>query len=156
MPLDVTNFGYVSILIDEPDLDNSAATKVGGASCVWGYATSSMNPNDVVIHDTSADLSYTTTTSASATTVAGFYIAKLNPGRQWDFSNAAASGDTILVLKAGRVKATASTSISRGARVGTSTTAGAVVTTTTQDASAGRAVTAATTAGDVIYIDCPL
>ena|SRR6185369_619877 len=156
MPLDVTNFGYVSILIDEPDLDNTAPIKVGGASCVWGYATSAMSPGNVVIHDTSADLSYTTTTSASATTVAGFYIAKLNPGLQWDFSNAAASGDKILVLKSGRVAAIASTAISRGARVGTSTTAGQVVTTTTQDASAGRAVTAATTQGDTIYVDVPL
>lgn len=155
MPLNATGFGYTSILWDNADLDNSTQTKVGGAACVWGYATSAMSPGDIVIHDTSADYSYTTTTSANQTTVAGYYVAKLNPGLQWDFQSTAASGDTVLILKSGRVKATASTSVSRGATVGTSTTAGAVVTTTTQDAAYGRAVTAASTAGDAIYIDVP-
>jgi hypothetical protein len=112
-----------------------------------------MSPGAVVIVDTSADYSYTTTASANATTVAGFYVAKMNPGQQWDFESAAASGDKILIVKCGRVKAIASAAISRGARVGTSTTAGQVVTTTTQDASAGRAVTAATLQADYIYVD---
>ncbi len=154
MPLNATGLGYISILWDEPDVQNSTNTKVGG-NCVWGYATSAMSPGNVVIHDTSADYSYTTSASANATTVAGFYVATASPDGGWDFQSAAASGDKILVLKEGRVAATASTSITRGARVGTSTTAGAVVTTTTQDASVGKAVTAATTAGDTIYIDVP-
>ena len=153
MPTDATDFGWVSILRDEPDVQNSTNIKVGGASCIWGYATSAMAVGDVVVVDTTADYSYTTTTSANATTVAGFVVASLNPGLDWDFVSAIASGAKILIVKCGRVAATASTAISRGARVGTSTTAGAVVTTTTQDASAGRAVTAATDAGDTIYVD---
>lgn len=152
---DATDFGYVSILRDNADLENQTNTKVGGAACVWGYATSAMSPGYVVIHDTSADYSYTTTTSADATTIAGYMVAVMNPNNQWDFNSAAASGDKVLIVKSGRVKAVASTSISRGARVGTSTTAGQVVTTTTQDASYGRAVTAATTQGDAIYVDIP-
>lgn len=153
MPLDATDFGYVSILRDEPSPGDSTNVKVGGASCVWGYATSSMNPGDIVIVDTAADYSYKTTTSASQTTVAGFVVAHLEPGMKWNFSGAIVSGDKILVVKAGRVAAKASTAISRGALVGTSTTAGYVVTTTTQDAGAGRAVTAASTLGDTIYVD---
>ncbi len=154
MPLDATGFGYVTILWDEPDVQNSTNFKVGG-NCVWGYATSAIPLGGVVIHDTAADYSYKTTTSASQTTVGGYYVAKLNPGQQWDFQSDAASGDTILVLKEGRVKTIASTSILRGARIGTSTTVGQVVTTTTQDANAGTAVTAATTQGDAIYVDVP-
>ncbi len=155
MPTDATDFGWVSILRDEPDVQNSTNIKVGGASCVWGYATSTMSPGNVVVTDTSADYSYATTTSADAVTVAGFVVASMNPslGQDWDFVSTIASGSKILIVKCGRVAAVASTSITRGARVGTSTTAGAVVTTTTQDAAAGKAVTAATLAGDVIYVD---
>lgn len=152
---DATDFGYVSILRDNGDLENSTNTKVGGASCVWGYATSAMSPGAIVIHDTAADFSYTTTASANSTGVAGYYVAKMNPGLQWDFNSAAVVGDTVLIVKAGRVKATASAAIVRGARVGTSTTAGSVVTTTTQDANGGKAATAATLAGDAIYVDIP-
>ena len=153
MATDATDFGWVSILRDEPDVQNSTNIKVGGASCIWGFATSTMSPGNVVIVDTGADYSYTTTTSANATTVAGFVVASMNPGQDWDFVSTIASGAKILIVKCGRVAAVASTSITRGARVGTSTTAGAVVTTTTQDASAGRAVTGASLAGDVIYVD---
>ncbi len=153
MATDATDFGWVSILRDEPDVQNSTNIKVGGASCIWGFATSTMSPGNIVIVDTAADFSYTTTTSANATTRAGFVVAGMNPGQDWDFVSAIAVGQKILICKGGRVAAVASTSITRGARVGTSTTAGAVVTTTTQDAAAGRAVTGASLAGDVVYVD---
>jgi hypothetical protein len=156
MPFDATDFGYVSILRDNADLDNSTNTKVGGASCIWGFATTTMNMGDAVVIDTTADFSYATTTSASATSGAGFVVAHTNVllgPNQWDFQTAAAIGDRILIVKSGRVAATASAAIVRGARVGTSTTAGRVVTTTTQDAALGKAVSASTLAGDTIYID---
>lgn len=153
MPIDATDFGYVSMLRDEPDVSNLTYLKIGGY-CVHGLATSAMNPGDVVIVDSAADDSYKTTTSANATTVAGYVIAGLGTtlGMQWDYDSAIVSGQRILILVKGVVLATASAAITRGARVGTSTTAGQVVTTTTQDAAKGLALQTATTAGDRIRV----
>lgn len=152
MPLDATDFGYVSMLRDEPSPGDYVRYKVGGY-CVVGTATSAMNPNDAVIVDSGADDSYKTTTSANSTAGAGYVVASIaTSGEQWDFSSAIANGSKILVLVKGVVLGTASTAITRGARVGTSTTAGRVVTTTTQDASLGIALQTATTAGNQIRI----
>ena len=154
MALDATDFGYVSMLRDEPSPGDSTYVKVGGY-CVTGLATSAMTPGNVVIVDTATAGSYKTTTSANATTIAGFVVAGLGTtgaSMQWDFVSTIASGQRILILVKGVVSAFASTAISIGARVGTSTTAGAVVTTTTQDASRGLALEAATTAGDRIRV----
>lgn len=152
-----TAFGDVSIMWDNPDPGNQTNTKVGGAACVFGVATTTMSPGMVVIHDSSTNYGYATTASANSTAGAGYFVASLRNGSggTWDYDSTAAIGDVVLIRKCGRVKAIASTAISRGARVGTSTTAGQVVTTTTQDASMGRAVTAATTQGDAIYVDIP-
>lgn len=154
MPIDATDFGYVSMLRDEPDLKNGTYLKIGGY-CVTGVSTSAMTPGNVVIVDSAADDSYKTTTSANATTIAGYVVAGLGTtggGMQWDYVTAITSGQRILILVKGVVRGFASAAITRGARVGTSTTAGAVVTTTTQDASKGLALNTATTAGDRIRI----
>lgn len=157
MAIDATDFGYVSTLRDEPDdLAAQTSVKVGGYCYSKGLASSAMNPGDIIVVDTATANSFKTTTSANATTVAGYVVAGLGTGlgagMQWDYVSAIASGQQILILLKGVVKATASTSISIGARVGTSTTAGRVVTTTTQDASKGLAISAATTAGDTVYV----
>jgi uncharacterized protein DUF2190 len=153
MPIDATAFGYVSTLWDQPSPADSTNIKVGGY-CVWGTATSTMNPNDIVIADSAADDSYKTTTSANSTSVVGYVVAGWGSvtGGGWDYSSAIASGQKILVLVKGVVLATASAAITRGARVGTSTTAGRVVTTTTQDASKGIALQTASAAGDQIRV----
>jgi len=148
-----TAFGYVSNLWDEPlDLSAGTSEKAGGY-CIWGTASSAMTPGNVVIVDSSADLSFKTTTSANSTARPCYVIAgQSSIVNEWDYSSAIASGAKILVLIKGVVLATASAAILRGARVGTSTTAGQVVTTTTQDASAGVAMTAASAQGDQIYV----
>jgi|ERR1044071_8279086 hypothetical protein len=152
MPLDATDFGYVSILRDEPSPGDQTNVKVGGY-CVVGSATSAMTPGDIVIADSSADDSYKTTTSANSTAVVGYVVAGATyTTAQWDFVSTISSGEKILVLIKGVVLATASAAITRGARVGTSTTAGQVVTTTTQDASRGIALQTATTQGDRIRV----
>lgn len=152
MPLDATDFGYVSMLRDEPSPGDYVRYKVGGY-CVVGTATSAMNPGDAVIVDSGADDSYKTTTSANSTSRGGFVVAGIGAaGQQWDFASAIANGSKILVLVKGVVLGTASAAITRGARVGTSTTAGQVVTTTTQDASFGVALQTATTQGNQIRI----
>lgn len=152
--IDATDFGYVSMLRDEPSAGDQTYVKVGGY-CVTGIATSAMTPGNVVIVDSAADDSYKTTTSASSTSVAGYVVAGLGTtggGMQWDYDSTIASGQRILILVKGVVSAFASAAITRGARVGTSTTAGAVVTTTTQDAAKGIALQTATTAGDRIRV----
>lgn len=155
MPIDATDFGYVSMLRDEPSPGDNTYLKIGGY-CVTGVATSTMTPGNVVIVDSSADDSYKTTTSANSTSVAGFVVAGLGAqgtaGMQWDYVSSIAIGQRILILVKGVVLATASAAISRGARVGTSTTAGQVATTTTQDASKGVALQTASTAGSTIRV----
>lgn len=158
MPFGPTAFGDVSIMWDNPERGGAQTnTKTGGAACVFGVATTVMSPGMIVIHDANTDYGYATTASANSTAGAGYFVATLRNGSggTWDYDSNAAIGDVVLIRKSGRVKAIASTAISRGARVGTSTTAGRVVTTTTQDAAMGRAVTAATLAGDAIYVDIP-
>lgn len=150
--IDATDFGYVSMLRDQP-VGDGTYVKVGGY-CVTGLAGSAMTPGDVVIVST-ADDTYATTTSANSTSVAGYVVAGLGTtggGMQWDYDSTIASGQRILILVKGVVLATASAAITRGARVGTSTTAGQVVTTTTQDASKGLALQTATLAGDRIRV----
>lgn len=152
--LDATDFGYVSMLRDQPVPGEQTYEKVGGY-CVHGLATSAMTPGNVVIVDSAADDSYKTTTSANSTSVAGYVVAGLGTtggGMQWDYVTTIASGQRILVLVKGVVLATASAAILRGARVGSSTTAGQVVTTTTQDAARGIALQASTLAGDRIRV----
>jgi hypothetical protein len=153
MPLDATAFGYVSNLWDEPSPGDTTNIKVGGF-CIWGTATSAMTPGNIVIADSSADDSYKTTTSANSTSVVGYVVAGWGTvtGSGWDYSSTIASGQKILILIKGVVLATASAAITRGARVGTSTTAGQVVTTTTQDASKGIALNTATAQGDTIRV----
>lgn len=159
MPLDATDFGYVSMLRDNPSPADSTTTKVGGY-CIIAKATSAMSPGNVVIIDTSAAAasstvypSVTTTASANSTAGAGFYVASYGTTPQtWDFTRTAASGDLVLVQVNGIVLATASTSISIGALVGTSTTAGQVVTTSTTNATMGRCLSTATTQGDGVYV----
>lgn len=152
MPLDATDFGDVSMLRDEPSPGDYVRIKEGGY-CVVGTATSAMNPGDAVIVDSGADDSYKTTTSASSVAKAGFVVAGIGTsGEQWDYASAIANGSKILVRVKGVVLGRASTAITRGARVGTSTTAGQVVTTTTQDASLGIALQTATVQADRIRI----
>ncbi len=149
--LDATDFGDVSMLRDEPSGDAGVRTKVGGY-CVVGTATSAMNPGDAVIVDTAADDSYKTTASANATTAAGFVVAGMGYGQQWNYTAAIASGQLILVRIAGVVLATASAAITRGDRVGTSTTAGRVATTTTAGAGLGKALQQPTVAGQTFRV----
>lgn len=152
--LDATDFGYVSMLRDQPVPGEQTWEKVGG-TCVTGVATSAMTPGNIVIVDSTADDSYTTTTSANSTARPLYVVAGLGTtggGMQWDYVSTIAIGQRILLLRTGVVLATASAAILRGARVGTSTTAGRVVTTTTQDAAAGVALQAATLAGDQIRV----
>lgn len=151
MPLDATDFGYVSIPRDEPSPGDSTNIKVGGY-CIVGTSGSTMNPGDALIVSTAADDTYLTTTSANATGIAGFVVASLPRGMQWDYDSAIASGVKILVVIKGVVRGTASAAITRGDRVGTSTTAGQVATTSTQDGRLGRALQAATAQGDRLRI----
>jgi len=152
MPIDATDFGDVSMLRDEPSPGDYVRIKEGGY-CVVGTATSAMNPGDCVIVDAGADDSYKTTTSASSVAKAGFVVAGLGAtNKQWDYVSAIANGSLILVRVKGVTLGRASAAITRGARVGTSTTAGQVVTTTTQDASLGLALQTATAQGDRIRI----
>ena len=159
MPLDATDLGYISMLRDNPSPADNTTTKVGGY-CIIAVATSAMSPGDAVVIDTSAAAasatvypSVKTTTSANATTGAGFYIASFgNTPQIWDYSRTAASGDLVLVQVNGIAVGTASTSISIGALLGTSTTAGQVVTTSTTNATMGRSLSTATTQGDKVYI----
>lgn len=151
MPIDATDFGDVSMLRDEPSPGDYVRIKEGGY-CVVGTATSAMNPGDAVVVDSGADDSYKTTTSANATSRGGFAVAGMGYGQQWDYTSAIANGSKILVRVKGVTLGRASTAITRGARVGTSTTAGQVVTTTTQDASFGVALQTATAQGDRIRI----
>jgi hypothetical protein len=148
--IDATDFGDVSQLRDEPD-GSGVRTKVGGY-CVIGTATSAMNPGDAVVIDTAADDSYKTTTSANATIGGGFVVAGMGNGMQWDYVSAIASGKLILIRVAGVVLATASAAITRGDRVGTSTTAGRVATTTTAGAGLGRALQQPTVAGQTFRV----
>lgn len=143
MAIDATDFGDVSMLRAEPSPGDYVRTKVGGY-CIVGTATSAMNPGDAVVIDTAADDSYKTTTSANATTGGGFVVAGMGTaGNQWNYTSAISSGALILVRVAGVVLATAASAVSRGDRVGTTTTAGAVGTTTTAAAGLGRALQAA-------------
>ena len=149
--LDATDFGDVSMLRDEPSGDAGTRTKVGGY-CVVGTATSAMNPGDAVVVDTAADDSYQTTASANATTGAGFVVAGMGNGMQWNYTAAIASGQLVLIRVLGVVLATASAAITRGDRVGTSTTAGRVATTSTAGAGFGRALQSPTVAGQTFRV----
>lgn len=149
MPLDATAFGYVTDLWDEND-GTGAFVKVGGFA-VWGTAGGAMTPGNAIVVSTAADDTYLTTTSANSVAGAGFVVAGLGT-YGWDYISAIVSGQKILVLRRGVVLATASAAITRGDRVGTSTTAGRVATTTTQDAALGRALQAATANGDQIRV----
>jgi hypothetical protein len=153
--IDATDFGDVSMLRDDPDPGNYVRLKTGGY-CVVGTATSAMNPGDAVVVDTGNDDSYKTTTSANATTGAGFVVASRGSGAvqgmQWDYVSAIVNGSPILVRVEGIVLATAASAVSRGDRVGTSTTAGQVQTTTTAAAGLGRALQAASGAGSTFRV----
>lgn len=152
MPIDATDFGDLSMLRDEPSPGDYVRVKVGGY-CVVGTATSAMNPGDAVVVDTGADDSYKTTTSANATTGGGFVVAGLGTtNKQWNYTAAIANGSLILVRVVGVVLATAASAITRGDRVGTSTTGGAVQTTTTAAGGIGRALQSATGAGSTFRV----
>ncbi len=151
MPLniDATDFGYVSMLRDEPINEDLTRVKVGGY-CVVGVAVGAMVPGNVVVVDTTVDDGYSTTTSANSTSVAGYVVAgdSVHPN-MWDYTSDIVTGQKILVLIKGVVLATTSTSVTRGALVGTSTTAGAVVTTSTANAGAGKALQTAVGAAQI-------
>lgn len=152
MPLDATALGYSSTLWDEPDPASGGSTIKVGGRCVVGTLVGTANPGDVVVVDTTADDSYSTTTSANATSVAGFVVAGLN-GSQWDYVSAIVAGQKILVLVEGVVLATASAAIAtRGTLVGTSTTAGRIVTTSTANATIGRTLQVAAGAASQIRV----
>jgi hypothetical protein len=158
MPLDITSFGYTSNLWDNLSPADNTVTKLGGY-CIPCLATTAMSPGDAVVIDTAAPASDTafpsvkTVASANSTAGVGFYYASQGTTpNQWDSTRTAASGDLVMVQVDGVVKGTASTAISAGALVGTSSTAGQVVTTSTASANLGRALSAASVQGDKIYI----